>query len=568
MTAPIILLLAALLALGGCEAQSQPATTPLASEQKQKATPPQDQANQLVDHCARCHGRDGNQGRDGAPYIGGQHPQYLGFAMRAYINGLRRHSHMQAQLGHLTRAEIDQLADYFGRQPREWPGATETPANQQPVAIQMRQRGRALAESCTACHGNKGISARPEVPHLAGLDERYLKQAIGAYIDGDRQNELMRVYKGTLGRAEIEALAAYFSSLPAAAPANAARVRLTPDLSARVKRCAACHGRRASNVVPGIPHLAGQNKNYLRGAILAYRDGGRSNPQMRHATRNLSDAQIDTLAAYYASLKPFRIPFGQLDFSGRFAPLKDGATIAASCNGCHQQQRGEAPNLNGLSASYLQRALKSYQTGEREDEAMAGFVQHLNELDIEKVALYYATRPAPTIEKAVPLPGEAEELIQSCNGCHGEQGNSSHGTTPTLAGQKRDYLIRALKAYADKRRDHKKMADIATQLSNGEIDMLASYYAGQPRHEIEVKLPSAPKQIAARCDRCHGESGRSEDPNRPIIGGQNERYLIESLKRYKSGERENSAMFAMTDVLSNLEIHAIARHYARQAARD
>ncbi|MGL5286073.1 Cytochrome c553 [Aeromonas sp. RU39B] len=67
--------------------------------------------------------------------------------------------------------------------------------------------------------------------------------------------------------------------------------------------CTACHGAQGKAVIPGYPHLAGQNAQYMVKQLKAFRDGQRQDPVMAPMTKALSDADIDDLAAWYASLK-------------------------------------------------------------------------------------------------------------------------------------------------------------------------------------------------------------------------------------------------------------------------
>lgn len=67
--------------------------------------------------------------------------------------------------------------------------------------------------------------------------------------------------------------------------------------------CAACHGPQGIAVIPGYPHLAGQNAQYLELQLKAFRDETRKNMLMTPMAKGLSDADIANLAAYYASLK-------------------------------------------------------------------------------------------------------------------------------------------------------------------------------------------------------------------------------------------------------------------------
>ncbi len=67
--------------------------------------------------------------------------------------------------------------------------------------------------------------------------------------------------------------------------------------------CAGCHGPDGISANPLWPNLAGQKAPYLVKQLKAFRDGARQDPMMSAMARPLSDADIENLAAYYASLK-------------------------------------------------------------------------------------------------------------------------------------------------------------------------------------------------------------------------------------------------------------------------
>ena len=67
--------------------------------------------------------------------------------------------------------------------------------------------------------------------------------------------------------------------------------------------CAACHGVNGIGIIPLYPNLAGQKSEYLAAQLRAFRDGGRKNPIMSPMAAHLSDADIENVAAYLASLK-------------------------------------------------------------------------------------------------------------------------------------------------------------------------------------------------------------------------------------------------------------------------
>ena len=71
--------------------------------------------------------------------------------------------------------------------------------------------------------------------------------------------------------------------------------------------CASCHGANFNSPIdPAYPKLAGQHRDYLAHALIAYRRGtgtnSRSNPIMGPMAKQLSDDDIQNIAAYLSSL--------------------------------------------------------------------------------------------------------------------------------------------------------------------------------------------------------------------------------------------------------------------------
>ena len=68
--------------------------------------------------------------------------------------------------------------------------------------------------------------------------------------------------------------------------------------------CSACHGPAGLSVNPLWPNLAGQHQPYLAAQIRAYRDGKREEITMQPFVQDLTDQDVEDLAAWYASLSP------------------------------------------------------------------------------------------------------------------------------------------------------------------------------------------------------------------------------------------------------------------------
>ena len=66
--------------------------------------------------------------------------------------------------------------------------------------------------------------------------------------------------------------------------------------------CAACHGANGVSVMPNYPNLAGQKEQYLGKQLQDFKAGRRTDPTMTAMVAALSDADMQDLAAYFASL--------------------------------------------------------------------------------------------------------------------------------------------------------------------------------------------------------------------------------------------------------------------------
>jgi cytochrome c553 len=73
--------------------------------------------------------------------------------------------------------------------------------------------GKAKSATCVGCHGADGIGTTDLNPNLAGQKEAYIVKSVKAYRDGARKDPMMNAMAKPLSDADIDNLAAYFSSL-------------------------------------------------------------------------------------------------------------------------------------------------------------------------------------------------------------------------------------------------------------------------------------------------------------------------------------------------------------------
>jgi cytochrome c553 len=90
--------------------------------------------------------------------------------------------------------------------------------------------------------------------------------------------------------------------------------------------------------------------------------------------------------------------------------------------------------------------------------------------------------------ESTPAAGKAK-ADAVCASCHGKDGNTPIDPSyPKLAGQHRDFLVRALLDYKSGARKNAIMAGQAQALSRADIDVLADYYSALPG-SLQVALP-------------------------------------------------------------------------------
>ncbi|MDE2564339.1 MAG: c-type cytochrome, partial [Burkholderiales bacterium] len=89
----------------------------------------------------------------------------------------------------------------------------------------------------------------------------------------------------------------------AAAGGTAARADDVDAGRVRAQACVACHGPLGLSSQPEVPHLAGQPADYLKAQLRAFRSGARKNEVMSLMARDLGDADIDQLAAWFSAVR-------------------------------------------------------------------------------------------------------------------------------------------------------------------------------------------------------------------------------------------------------------------------
>lgn len=155
-----------------------------------------------LDICSACHGADGKPTNIATPIIWGQKENYLYKELHDFHSGERSNPIMSPMVKTFSLDELRQVATYFAG--KSWPEKqAAAPAGSPPEGIAM----------CKACHGQNFEGGQP-APRLAGLSYDYLIEAMRAFADGKRTNNLdMPGFMKALTDSQREAIAHYLSSL-------------------------------------------------------------------------------------------------------------------------------------------------------------------------------------------------------------------------------------------------------------------------------------------------------------------------------------------------------------------
>ncbi len=174
-----------------------------------------EQGEVLAYTCLGCHGIAGYRNQYPSyrvPKLGGQHATYITIALRAYRSGERSHPTMRANASVLSDQDIDDIAAYF---------ESFGEAKEGPVVTSGVAAGQEKAQTCVACHGEKGISSNEIWPNLAGQHEDYLANALKQYRLANaeqsegysvRKNAVMAGLAAGLSDDDIDLLAEYFAA--------------------------------------------------------------------------------------------------------------------------------------------------------------------------------------------------------------------------------------------------------------------------------------------------------------------------------------------------------------------
>lgn len=164
-------------------------------------------------------------------------------------------------------------------------------------------------------------------------------------------------------------------------------------------RCALCHGADGRSASPIYPRLAAQHPDYLAKQLKDFRDGRRKSDTMTEMAKDLQDAEIAGLAAFFAAKPAGARQPGDADFVaiGRYIYTRgnpySGLPACASCHGPRGHGTQQLPRLAGQHPAYLETQLRDFSKRDRTNDnaVMHTVAAKLTELELRAVATYVSS---------------------------------------------------------------------------------------------------------------------------------------------------------------------------------
>jgi cytochrome c553 len=172
-----------------------------------------------------------------------------------------------------------------------------------------------------------------------------------------------------------------------------------------------------------------------------------------------------------------------------------GEAKATACIACHGAQGNsvnpEWPVLAGQNEQYIHKQLQAFKNGARKNPLMTPMAMSLSEEDMADLGAYFAAqKPAGKEADAAKLQvgqrvyrsGDPKTGAPACAACHGPTGaGNPPAQYPALRGQYATYVAAQLRAYRAGTRQtdpNQMMRNVASSMSDEQIDAVASYVQG------------------------------------------------------------------------------------------
>ena len=166
---------------------------------------------------------------------------------------------------------------------------------------------------------------------------------------------------------------------------------LAADISEKLAVCLACHGANGQSQTENVPSLGAQRAPYSVIQLFLFREKMRVGPPMNDMAKDLSDDNLQEMAAAIAKLPAPKPPAdpgdpARLDRARSFV-------VQNHCNICHRPDfsgQENVPRIADQREDYLLKTLREYKSGARHgyDATMAEALQPVDDPQLVELAYY------------------------------------------------------------------------------------------------------------------------------------------------------------------------------------
>ena len=153
--------------------------------------------------------------------------------------------------------------------------------------------------------------------------------------------------------------------------------------------------------------------------------------------------------------------------------------VCAICHGDKGVPKNSMiPVIWGQQENYILKQLHDFESGDRAFEAMGWMAQTLSQEEQRSAAADFAKKSWPARPTAAAAAPSAPATVAVCQACH-QQNLVGGVAAPRLAGQSYEYLVEAMRRFADgERSNNADMTNIMKAISPAEREAMARYIAG------------------------------------------------------------------------------------------
>jgi cytochrome c553 len=166
---------------------------------------------------------------------------------------------------------------------------------------------------------------------------------------------------------------------------------LGADLSEKQAPCLSCHGPEGQSQIENVPSLGAQTTSYSVIQLFMFREKMRVADPMNEAAKELTDDELQSMAAAFAAQPAPKPP----DDSGDPARLEQARALTEQnhCNVCHRPDfsgQQTVPRLAYQREDYLLKTLREYKSGARHayEPIMLEVLQPIDDGQLVEFAYY------------------------------------------------------------------------------------------------------------------------------------------------------------------------------------